>query len=69
MIYITHDQEEAFSMGDRIMVMRDGEIEQIDNPENIIKNPKSEYINSFIINNLKAKIKSIVKYVNYDEKE
>lgn len=68
MIYITHDQEEAFSMGDRIMVMREGTIEQIDSPENIIQNPKNEYIQRFIIDNLKAKIESIVKYVIYDEK-
>lgn len=64
MIYITHDQEEAFAMGDRIMVMKEGTIEQIDTPENIVKNPKSEYIQHFIIDNLQAKIDSIVKYVS-----
>lgn len=63
MIYITHDQEEAFSMGDRIMVMKDGGIEQIDSPENIIGNPASDYIQHFIIDNLRAKIESIIKYV------
>lgn len=63
MIYITHDQEEAFAMGDRIMVMKEGSIEQIDTPEKIIESPQSEYIKTFIIDNLKAKIDSIVKYV------
>lgn len=63
MIYITHDQEEAFSMGDRIMIMKEGAIEQIDTPENIVENPKSDYIQTFIIDNLKAKIESIIKYV------
>lgn len=63
MIYITHDQEEAFAMADRIMVMRDGNIEQIDTPEKIIEGPASEYIEDFVIKNLKLKIKSLVKYV------
>lgn len=63
MIYITHDQEEAFAMGDRIMVMREGKIEQIDEPHKIIESPESEYIRTFIIDNLKAKIDSIIKYV------
>lgn len=63
MIYITHDQEEAFAMGDRIMVMKEGKIEQIDTPTKIMESPKSAYIRSFIIDNLKAKIDSIIKYV------
>lgn len=64
MIYITHDQEEAFAMGDRIMVMKAGTIEQIGTPEEIIQHPKSDYIQKFIIDNLKVKIESIIKYVN-----
>lgn len=63
MIYITHDQEEAFAMGDRIMVMRAGKIEQIDRPGIIVENPASDYIKTFIIDNLKNKIDSIIKYV------
>ena len=38
MIYITHDQEEAFSLSDRVMVMNNGNIEQIDIPNKIYKN-------------------------------
>lgn len=64
MVYITHDQEEAFAMGDRIMVMKAGTIEQIGTPEEIIQHPKSDYIQRFIIDNLKVKIESIIKYVN-----
>lgn len=64
MVYITHDQEEAFAMGDRIMVMKAGAIEQIGTPEEIIQHPKSDYIQKFIIDNLKVKIESIIKYVN-----
>ena len=63
MIYITHDQEEAFAMADRIMVMREGNIEQIDSPNKIIEGPASEYIEEFVIKNLKLKVKSLVKYV------
>ncbi len=63
MIYITHDQEEAFAMADRIMVMKEGIIEQIDVPESIIESPGSEYIQTFIIDNLKSKIESIARYI------
>jgi len=63
MIYITHDQEEAFAMSDRIMVMGEGSIHQLDTPENIIKNPADEYVQSFVIDNIQAKIDSLIKYV------
>lgn len=64
MIYITHDQEEAFAMGDRIMVMKEGDIEQLDTPTAIIENPKTDYIQTFIIDNLKTKINSMLKNVS-----
>jgi ABC-type proline/glycine betaine transport system ATPase subunit len=63
MIYITHDQEEAFSLSDRIMVMDQGVIHQIDTPENIIKNPANDFVREFVINNLKRKINSLAKYI------
>ena len=63
MIYITHDQEEAFALSDRIMVMEQGIIRQIDSPENIIKYPANSYIKEFVINNLRLKIESLAKYV------
>ncbi len=63
MIYITHDQEEAFAMSDRIMVMKEANIEQLDTPDNIIDNPANEYVQSFVIDNLQAKINSLVKYL------
>ena len=63
MIYITHDQEEAFSLSDRIMVMDNGTIQQIDTPQNITGNPANDYIREFVINNLRLKIDSLVKYV------
>ncbi len=63
MIYITHDQEEAFALSDRIMVMENSNLVQLDTPENIIKNPKNDYVKSFVIDNLKAKFDSIKRYV------
>lgn len=59
MIYITHDQEEAFSLSDRIMVMRDGAIEQMGTPKDIYYHPKDEFVKSFIVNNLDEKVRLI----------
>jgi spermidine/putrescine transport system ATP-binding protein len=47
-IYITHDQEEALNMSDRIAVMRDGRIEQIGTPEDIYERPATRFSASFI---------------------
>lgn len=63
MIYITHDQEEAFAMSDRIMVMREANIVQLDTPENIIRNPADDYVREFVLQNLQTKIDSLMKYV------
>jgi ABC-type Fe3+/spermidine/putrescine transport system ATPase subunit len=63
MIYITHDQEEAFALSDRIMVMNQGVIEQLDTPEHIIKSPANQYVDDFVIKNLRLKIESLAKYM------
>jgi ABC-type Fe3+/spermidine/putrescine transport system ATPase subunit len=47
-IYVTHDQEEALSISDRVVVMNRGEIEQIDRPLDIYKNPTSRYVADFV---------------------
>lgn len=60
MIYITHDQEEAFSMSDRIMIMQTGNIEQLDTPAAIIQHPANDYVTHFVIDNLKIKIDSLL---------
>lgn len=62
MIYITHDQEEAFAMSDRIMVMGEAHIHQIGTPREILDNPADEYVKSFVIDNLNKKIASLIKY-------
>lgn len=62
MIYITHDQEEAFSMSDRIMVMDNGVIHQLDTPHNIIDHPSDDYVQRFVIDNINTKINSLVQF-------
>jgi ABC-type Fe3+/spermidine/putrescine transport system ATPase subunit len=63
MIYITHDQEEAFALSDRVMVMDNGTIQQLDTPEAIVSNPANTYVREFVINNLRIKIDSLAKYI------
>ncbi len=47
-IYVTHDQTEALTMGDRIVVLDKGIIQQIDNPDNIYNDPKNTFVAGFI---------------------
>ncbi|GIU98674.1 MAG: polyamine-transporting ATPase [Actinomycetota bacterium] len=47
-IYVTHDQEEAMTMSDRLAVMRAGRIEQIGPPEEVYENPQTEFVASFL---------------------
>lgn len=61
MIFITHEQEEAFFLADRVMIMSEGNIEQIDTPDNIYKNPKNQYIRDFVIAHLEQKYESLLK--------
>lgn len=63
MIYVTHDQEEAFAMSDRIMVMREANIVQIGTPEEIIHHPADDYVKEFVIDNIQTKVDSLIKYV------
>ena len=43
MIYVTHDQTEAMTMGDRIVVMKDGKVQQVDDPIQLYNNPKKPF--------------------------
>jgi len=47
-VYVTHDQEEAMSMADRIAVMNDGRIEQLGTPEEVYRRPTSRFVADFI---------------------
>jgi multiple sugar transport system ATP-binding protein len=48
MIYVTHDQVEAMTMGDRIVVMKDGEIQQVNDPIHIYNQPANKFVAGFI---------------------
>lgn len=64
MIYVTHDQEEAFALSDRIMVLNDSKIMQYDTPYNLYHNPANEFVKKFIVNHLDLKVKSIEDNIN-----
>lgn len=49
-IYVTHDQIEALSMGDRIAVMKGGVIQQVDEPSTVYRDPVNQFVGSFIGN-------------------
>ena len=59
MIYVTHDQEEAFALSDRIMVLNDLRIVQLDTPYNLYHNPADPFVKRFIVDHLDLKVKSI----------
>lgn len=62
MVYVTHDQEEAFALSDRVMILDRGEISQIGTPEEICARPANAYVQSFVLDNLQAKLDSLGKY-------
>ena len=47
-IYVTHDQTEAMTMGDRIMVINDGEIQQVGSPLTLYNAPANQFVAGFI---------------------
>lgn len=71
-VYVTHDQTEAMTMADRIVVMKDGVIQQIDTPQNLYSHPANVFVASFIgspeMNMFDVKItkEDTDYYVNFD---
>lgn len=47
-VFVTHDMQEALALGDRICVMKDGEVIQVDTPEAIVRDPANEFVKEFI---------------------
>lgn len=47
-IFVTHDQEECFAISDRVAVMNQGKIEQLDSPQNIYQHPRTKFVAEFI---------------------
>ena len=64
MIYVTHDQEEAFALSDRILIIDKGNICQLDTQANICRHPASEYVRSFVLENIRLKVESLSKYAD-----
>ena len=59
MIYVTHDQEEAFALSDRIMVINDLRIVQLDTPYNLYHHPADPFVKRFVVDHLDRKVASI----------
>jgi multiple sugar transport system ATP-binding protein len=70
-IYVTHDQVEAMTMGDRIAVMREGVIDQLDDPIDVYDHPKNKFVAGFIgsppMNFMQGKIIKIEGKLYFDE--
>jgi multiple sugar transport system ATP-binding protein len=47
-VYVTHDQVEAMTMGDRVAVLRDGKLQQVDTPEDLYDRPANEFVAGFM---------------------
>jgi multiple sugar transport system ATP-binding protein len=70
-IYVTHDQEEAMTLGDRVVVMSRGEIQQVDTPLNVYNKPANRFVASFIgmppMNFLDGAIENIDSTLTFQE--
>ena len=47
-VYVTHDQTEAMTLGDRIVIMKDGFIQQVGSPEEVFERPSNLFVAEFI---------------------
>ena len=58
-IIVTHDPEEALTLSDRVLIMKDGSISQYAKPKDIIEHPQNSFVKEFILNQLKIKRNNI----------
>jgi spermidine/putrescine transport system ATP-binding protein len=67
-VYVTHDQEEAFFMSNRVAIMRDGRIEQLGTPRDVYERPRTEFVADFVgaSNRLDATIVATREDGSYD---
>ena len=63
MIYVTHDQEEAFTLSDRIIILHEGMVQQIGRADEIFKNPQNPYVRSFTHNQLVERYENLCKII------
>ena len=68
-LYVTHDQEEAFALSDRIMVLEQGRIHQLDTPENLLHHPADSYVEQFVGQNLLRRLRDLQQYTNMAEEQ
>ncbi|ELZ83643.1 putative maltose ABC transporter ATP-binding protein [Haloferax gibbonsii ATCC 33959] len=47
-LYVTHDQEEAMTMGDKIVILNDGKLQQVGRPKDVYENPANEFVGGFV---------------------
>lgn len=66
-VYVTHDQEEALTLSDRVMVMAGGRIRQIDTPENLLRRPADAYVREFVGENLLRRQKALERFFRPSE--
>ena len=64
-VFITHDVNEAFKLGDRVAVMKDGRVVQIGYPEDILNNPSNAYIEDFVRDIDRAKVLKVRSHIHH----
>ena len=67
-VFVTHDLDEALRLGDRIAIMRDGEVVQVGTPEEILSNPSNEYVASFLNGIDRSKVMTCESLMNRDRR-
>jgi len=68
MIFITHDLQEALKLGDRILIMRDGEIVQIGTPPEVVAQPADDYVKDFVSDVPRSHVLTL-RYVCHEARE